>query len=92
MLPEGISDGLILPCAICGNEHIQFDYTVTDELWQAVVPDKARRAVVCLPCLDKLATERGIDIGANMISLQFTGQDVTIKFMPIGVYHNEVES
>ena len=85
--PESISDGLTLPCGVCGKENIQFDYEVTDELWRALVPDKIRRDVVCLPCLDKLAKEKGADLGANIVSLQFTGQDMTIKFVPQGVYH-----
>jgi len=84
---EGISDGLILPCAVCGREKIQFDYTVTDELWRDIVPAKMRLGVVCLPCLDKLTKERGADLGANIICLQFTGQDITIKFIPHSVYH-----
>lgn len=86
-LPSSISDGLVLPCAVCGEENIQFDYTVTDEFWQDVVPAEMRLGVICLPCLDKLAKEKGVDLGANIISLQFTGQDMTIKFLPHSVYH-----
>ncbi len=85
--PEGISDGLTLPCAVCGEENIQFDYHVTDELWRDLVPEEIRRDVVCLPCLDKLAKEKGADLGANMGSLQFTGQGITIEFMPHRVHH-----
>lgn len=86
-LPPSISDGLVLPCAMCGKGKIQFDYTVTDELWRDVVPVEMRLGVICLPCLDKLAKENGADLGANIISLQFTGQDITIKFLPHNVYH-----
>ena len=86
-LPPSISDGLILPCAKCGQEKVQFDYTVTDGLWQDVVPVEMRLGVVCLPCLDKLAKEKKADLGANIISLQFTGQDMTIKFIPHSVYY-----
>ncbi len=79
--PGGISDGLILPCAYC-DQAVCFDYTVTDECWDAVVPKEKRLGVVCLPCLDHLAVGRGIDISKSIVRLQFTGAGKTIVFTP----------
>lgn len=89
--PCGVSDGLVLPCAICGEEDIKFDYVVTDKLWDMIVPKEIRRDVVCLPCLDKLAKEKHADLGSNMESLQFTGTNVTIEFLPCNIFYYNKE-
>lgn len=85
--PHGISDGLVLPCAICGKENIQFDYGVTDELWNEIVPKEIKPDVICLSCLDKLAKEKGADLGSNIVGLQFTGIGMTVKFTPTDVFY-----
>ena len=81
----GVSDGLSLPCAIC-NQKVYFDYNVTDELWKNVVPKKISRDVVCLPCFDKMANEKKIDIGGGFNFVQFTGTNITIEFIPCNVF------
>ena len=80
--PEGVSDGLSLPCAICGG-HPKFDFRVSDDMWLAVVGGaEYRRGVVCLPCLDGLATEKGLDVSAALLEVQYTGIGKTIILKP----------
>ena len=87
--PEGISDGLILPCAIC-KCWVMFDYNVDDAFWSLTVPIHIRRDVVCLPCLDTLASAMGLDIATNLRQVQFTGIGKTIVLLPEKTfYHNE---
>lgn len=84
--PGGISDGLTLLCPYC-DQVPSWDYHVTDECWAAVVPkDGKHLGVVCLPCLDKLAVRRGIDISTSITQLQFTGIGKTVVFMPTQAY------
>jgi hypothetical protein len=84
----GVSDGLTLPCAICGTVPA-FDYSVDDDFWKKVVDDKIRRGVVCLPCLDKLANEKGMDVSTHLQEVQFTGINKTIKLNPTKIYQWE---
>lgn len=83
--PPGISDGLNLPCALC-HQSVKFDYTVSDECWDSVVPKDKRRGVICLPCLDKLAEQQSIDISRFIQRLQFTGVGKTIVFTAVIEY------
>lgn len=71
--PEGISDGLTLPCGICGDVQ-KFDYNVDDDLWQGLVPIEHRYGVICLPCLDTLGNNQGICVGSGLNFVQFTGK------------------
>lgn len=79
--PCGISDGLSLDCGICGR-HTDYDYNVTDKLWESVVPEELKRGVVCLPCLDKIAKEQGYFLGNHLIDIQYTGIGETIILKP----------
>lgn len=83
--PGGISDGLTLPCESCGMVPA-LDYTVSDEIWQAVVPDESRRSVVCLPCFDQMAADKGIDISEALERVQFVGIGKTVVLKPVAVY------
>ena len=85
--PPGISDGLMLPCAVCGL-HPKFDFHVTDECWRAVVADaEYRLGVVCLPCFDQMATDKGIDMSEALVDIQFTGIGKTIILKPQWTHH-----
>lgn len=79
--PEAVSDGLTLPCRVCGRIP-DFDYTVTDDGWKAVVPERDRHGVVCLPCFHLMALERGVSTGDVLLSAQFTGDFLTIVLVP----------
>lgn len=85
--PCGVSNGLTLPCAVCGKENIQFDYGVTDIFWDNVVPKEIRRDVICLPCLDKMAKEKNVDFASNINFVQFIGTGVTVEFVPANVFY-----
>jgi len=79
--PGGVSDGLTLPCRRCGVVP-KFDYIVDGDFWRAVVPHDWRLDVVCLPCLDVMATEMGLDVAAALRSVQFTGIGKTVLLGP----------
>ncbi len=89
--PEGISDGLTLPCCLC-QKHTAFDYTIDDACWDRVIADRFRRNVVCLDCFDRLATEQGIDVSQHLLRIQFTGLGKTIVLVPSQVFHYGVSS
>ncbi|KKN65437.1 hypothetical protein LCGC14_0481570 [marine sediment metagenome] len=80
--PEGVSDGLILPCAVCGNK-VSFDYTVSDEAWDLVVSREQRLGVICLSCFDQIAASKGIDTVEHLKLVQFVGVNKTIGLRSI---------
>jgi len=80
-LPEGISDGLVLPCGIC-HRRVAFDYTVTDDAWETVVPKHLRLGVLCLPCFDHLIVSHGGTSGDVLLKVQFVGVIGTTILMP----------
>ena len=84
--PAGISDGLTLPCYVC-HKQVFFDYIVDDEFWEKVAPNLFRAGVICLPCLDKLAVKKGLDITDHLEVIQFTGIEKTIICSPSQVYY-----
>lgn len=79
--PEGVSDGLSLPCADCG-EVPRFDYGVTDDFWRRHVPGPERLGVVCLPCLDRRCD--GVGLAAALQEIQWTGTYHTVVLRPSG--------
>lgn len=81
--PEGISDGLTLPCGLCGRIPI-FDYIVTDDLWKHAVPIQYRRGIVCLECLSGLCSS-GVLV-SNLIQIQLTVSGATVVLKPESVY------
>jgi len=83
--PEGVSDGVSSPCCIC-HSVVAFDYRVDDAFWQVVVPMECKRSVVCLSCLADLASERGLQIGEHLESIQFIGIGETVVLLPDSVY------
>lgn len=86
--PGGVTDGLVLKCGIC-DELPYIDYNVTNDFWNEVVPEKHRLGVICLKCLDKIATEIGYDVSDYIIRLQFTGNKKSIIFHATKVYYWE---
>ena len=83
--PGGVSNGLELSCSLCGKK-VVFDYHVSDEFWDSVIPQNIRRDVVCLSCLDKAATVMGLSIIEHLEAVQFTGEGKTIVLIPQEVY------
>jgi len=43
--------------------------------------------LVCLPCLDRLAKKKGLDISNYLEGIQFIGMGKTIVLYPSKVYH-----
>lgn len=84
-----ISDGLTLPCSIC-DRIPPFDYSVDSKFWNLIVDDAYKRGVICLPCLDKLAFDKGHDISTHLESVQFTGIGKTIELLPSRIFQYEV--
>lgn len=79
--PEGVSDGLTLPCSHCG--HIpRFDYRVDDPFWRYVVPKSEQQDVICLPCLDRQANALGLSVCEHIEEVQFTGGSATLSLVP----------
>lgn len=78
----GISDGLILPCGVC-NCRVSFDYNIDNEFWKLVMGDHPHRlGVICLPCFDNLAFDKGYDVSTHLLRVQFTGIGKTIELKP----------
>lgn len=77
--PEGVSDGLVLPCSDCGTAP-WLDYHVPDDEWARVVPkdDEAHRSVLCLGCF----MERGGRL-ATLVSADAINRHVeTLRMRP----------
>ncbi len=81
--PGGISDGLTLPCADCG-EVPRFDYQVDDEFWHRHVAGPAHLGVVCLPCLDRRCG--GVGLSEALREVQWTGTGHTVVLDPSARY------
>jgi len=83
--PEGVSDGLRLPCSLC-DQRPYFDYTVTDEVWKKVTPKEYRLGVLCLSCFDLLAHRQEVNIAQDILQVQFTGIGKTVCFSPTFIH------
>lgn len=79
--PARISDGLTIPCSRCGKVP-KFDYVVSGELWNRVVPKEERTGAICLACFDRLCDLSGESVWEHLEQVQFTGQSATIVLIP----------
>ena len=79
--PSGISDGLVSSCQKCGQRPV-FDFQIDDEARCVIVPSEMRAGVLCLPCLDLMAKEKGIDVNQHMREVQFAGCQSTLVLLP----------
>ncbi len=86
--PEGVSDGLLLPCGVCSEHPVLIDYTVTDEVWSQV-PVPLRCSVVCLDCLVHMLGPEVVIPG--LVRIQVATQWVTRDFRPVATYQREPE-
>lgn len=69
-------------CRVCGLRD-KFDFTVTDGVWESVVPIEYRGCVVCLGCFDDFAREAGFDYSNSIKSIYFAGDQACFKFTRI---------
>lgn len=80
--PLGISDGLTLKCGDCGHR-TNYDYTVTDEFWERIVPEKDKKyGIICLDCIDKRAKLNNEILSHYLLKVQYTGIGETIVLKP----------
>ena len=66
-------------CQACGRPD-KFDFSVSDEVWAAVVPVGLRNHVVCLECFDEFALEAGVDYSSGRSTLYFAGDRAAFVF------------
>lgn len=66
-------------CKVCGRRD-KFDFTVPDDIWEAVVPPTFQNRVVCLACFDAFAREKGISYAQFLHSLHFAGDKASFSF------------
>jgi hypothetical protein len=66
-------------CKACGAPD-KFDFTVSNDVWRAVVPSPYRNGVVCLYCFDEFAVERGVDYATAVTELWFAGCKAVLAF------------
>lgn len=56
------------------------------------VAAELRPGVVCLPCFDRLATAKGVDISTALLDVQWTGIGKTVVLAPTQLYRYEPAS
>ena len=59
-------------CKACGQTD-GFNFTVPDDIWEAVVPPRLIGRVVCLRCFDRFAKEREVDYSTSVSEFLFAG-------------------
>lgn len=79
--PEGISNGLTVPCMWCGRVPV-VDYTVDDRTWRRIVPPRLRREVVCIDCF----VDQDESVVASIGRVQVATASVTAVFNDPDVY------
>jgi len=83
---ESVSDGLRLRCPYC-KKIPDIDYIVDGKIWNELIPKKYRYGVVCLRCIDKLASEQGIDITNYIKKIYFIGEYKTLELKLSKIYY-----
>jgi hypothetical protein len=83
--PPAVSDGLTIPCHYCRVIPL-LDYRIEDEVWELLVPKAARRGVVCLECLYKLAIEQDVHLARHVLEIQIASAKCTTVFKPETLY------
>jgi hypothetical protein len=66
-------------CKICECSD-KFDFHVSDDLWEKVVPLRYQKSVVCLDCFDDLAFDKKVDYAESIDVLHFAGDRAVFKF------------
>lgn len=66
-------------CKVCGVPD-KFDFSVSDEVWQMVVPIEYQGRVVCLSCFDDFAFEKKVDYSTSVELLYFAGEQAVLSF------------
>jgi len=69
-------------CRVCKCED-KFNFYVPDQVWREIVPPEYQNKVVCLPCFDEFARQRGVDYSESIEVLYFAGSQASFKFQTI---------
>jgi hypothetical protein len=69
-------------CKVCDCSD-KFDFHVSDELWERVVPREYQKSVVCLDCFDSLAFDKKIDYSGSIDVLHFAGDRAVFRFRKV---------
>lgn len=67
-------------CKACGQPD-KFNFSVPDEVWDAVVPDGLQTKVICLYCFDEFAKTRNVDYAGHITQLYFAGRKAVFRFI-----------
>jgi hypothetical protein len=73
-------DGLVSHCEVCKKHPVKFDYGITDDLWNEVVPEELQPYVICLDCFEDMSD--GIP-KKDWLILYYTGKAGTVAFIPV---------
>ena len=79
--PEAVSDGLTLPCGVCGTVPV-IDYHIPDNIWKKIVPKKLKLGVICLNCLVNMDP----DVVSSIENIFVCGGGRTILLKPETLY------
>jgi len=66
-------------CKVCDKKD-KFDFYVSEEIWEAVVPPEFRNRVVCLACFDNFAFDKNINYADALMDLCFAGDQASFSF------------
>jgi hypothetical protein len=66
-------------CKVCRKAD-RFNFSVPDNVWESVVPEKFRNRVVCLACFDEFAKKKQVDYSTCLESLYFAGDQCSFEF------------
>jgi hypothetical protein len=66
-------------CRVCECAD-KFDFHVSDEVWERIVPQQFQKSVVCLDCFDDFASEKKIDYSDAIDVLHFAGDGAVFRF------------
>ena len=57
----------------------KFNFTVSDDVWTAVVPSDLRNFVVCLGCFDDFAKRKGVNYATSLRRVYFAGDKAVFR-------------
>ena len=69
-------------CKVCSCPD-KFDFHVSDDMWERVVPERYQNNVVCLACFDNFALERKVDYANSIEALYFAGDRAVLIFQAV---------
>jgi len=68
-------------CRVCECEE-KYNFHVSDEIWEKVVPKQFQTRVVCLSCFDNFARQRDVDYSHSINDFSFVGDKAAVEFEP----------